>query len=629
MSGYGTQKMETTDLNLGFPSAYQSQYRMTARFAPDPPAPHPVMLMGEDFQSNYHEQKRRDADYMVRAKVIATRNMNNRANVSHAGYYEMPKAVLGQRKFANPSNGDIQPYSARYDNSPNSPWHIVEQNTGGAVYGAGLEGGVLRTPSGMAFGKQKLFARIKQLNDIADAKQNFFGDEPSRPTPFAGAEAQPSEKLAFSTQVQLAETLQEVLTILTIGINFSAPLADLRALQQQTAKAFAPIIRMATTGSVGDINDVLEYIQGGQGRDGIAQLLADTYTNIMDRNLNVGQPGLAEIIKRLVETYQRIEEYLEKMVAVAENPAKDRENASKALVKTLKFTQASRDFGDTSAVAIQTGEENREFIADLAGRERPPQTSGAFIAPNAPQARRSQTQKRQGQLRMFDEFTAPLGASELRDALSTFGVSTPRGAERAPSEFSRPGMRREDSEHGAGGGGGAAAGSVRFSANTRDGFGAGLGAFGDATPRDPLGRMPAYLGEDNGEFDDADALAAAEGLAEGGDEDEEDVAASAAMGGPMRAPGGGLRAVARDEVTGEANIDTGAPLSVRAKPKAEAREIVVPDWRNPAALRAFITDSNATIEGFSHKPQASSQAKMIRQAVVQKLQKLGYTTLRG
>jgi len=70
-----TAKVQSDALNLGFPSAYQSVYAakgLPERFFNTQERIAMPMLMGNDLQSQYHQQKKVDADYMAGAKVRAT-----------------------------------------------------------------------------------------------------------------------------------------------------------------------------------------------------------------------------------------------------------------------------------------------------------------------------------------------------------------------------------------------------------------------------------------------------------------------------------------------------------------------------------------------------------------------------
>ena len=171
-----TAKVQTNALNLGFPSAYQSVYAakdFPQRFFPMREFAPKVMWAGDDLQSQYHEQKRQDADFMAGAKVRATQLSRVRYVGTPHGRGLIPDTTLGQRIFANPSNGALLTASGR-QNHKNSPFPYAD----GADYTSVFQGGVLRSAQGQAHGKAVLRARVGQLNDIEMAAADFSGVAP-------------------------------------------------------------------------------------------------------------------------------------------------------------------------------------------------------------------------------------------------------------------------------------------------------------------------------------------------------------------------------------------------------------------------------------------------------------------
>ena len=166
-----TEKVQSDALNLGFPSAYQSVYaarRLPLRFFPTVQSV-PTVWAGNDLQSQIHESRRRDADYMAKAKVISTQHSRVRFVGTPHGMGDQPHARLSQRVFANPSNGAFEPASGRQDHS-DAPFAY---RGGGDYTSKHLTGGVLRSAQGQAYGKTVLLDRIKQLDDIQKASSEF------------------------------------------------------------------------------------------------------------------------------------------------------------------------------------------------------------------------------------------------------------------------------------------------------------------------------------------------------------------------------------------------------------------------------------------------------------------------
>jgi hypothetical protein len=169
MSAVATKKIGADlDQQLSFPAMFEEAYaelRLPTKFYPTAPLGEADLPAGTDLQSQWHEQKRLDAHRSAMNGVRDTKRATARALVSHAGYFGMPKAVLGQRIFANPSLGSGQAdiYAARRTapDSEEAPFHCV----------GGLSGGVLRSKEGQEFGKKLLADRLRQLNAIDVAKQ--------------------------------------------------------------------------------------------------------------------------------------------------------------------------------------------------------------------------------------------------------------------------------------------------------------------------------------------------------------------------------------------------------------------------------------------------------------------------
>jgi len=208
-----TEKVQSDALNLGFPSAYQSVYAMKKvpeRFFPLKEHLPMPMWAGTDLQAQYHEQKRRDADYMAGAKVRATQLSRMRYVGTPHGRGLLPPAVLGQRVFANQNNGALQTGSARQDGQFGAPFSYV----GGSDYTSQYRGGVLRSAEGQAHGIAVLRARVGQLNDIATAKADFTsGAMPQS----SGATTQSVNPSAVSPSIELNLLLQSIQDALIQG----------------------------------------------------------------------------------------------------------------------------------------------------------------------------------------------------------------------------------------------------------------------------------------------------------------------------------------------------------------------------------------------------------------------------
>ena len=191
MSAYGTQKPGgQRAVQLTFP-AVRTQIATPHAYLPSDGVEAKKPFAGDDFQALWHEQKRADAHRMCRAKVIATAHHRSRAMSSHMGYFGMPKAVLGQRQYANPSGGALVISSTRQDGNGSAPTPFLttedmrqiklrEPDTPMPLRMRndfdGLRGGVLRTAEGQGHAQGRMKARLDELNRIDVEKMAFSGD---------------------------------------------------------------------------------------------------------------------------------------------------------------------------------------------------------------------------------------------------------------------------------------------------------------------------------------------------------------------------------------------------------------------------------------------------------------------
>jgi hypothetical protein len=486
--------------------------------------------VGNDFQAHYHAQKKADADRMVRAKVDATTMMYKRSNSSAHGFFGMPKPVLGQRKFANPSAGALSGTSAREDYG-DAPFHFSDAH---GVSGAGscgrLVGGVLRSAQGQSYGVALLQKRIAEFDNIAQLSAEYKGQTgfvngmeaqtgelgaditPLRnfsqrgqtstfvgqPSTFVGQLPQSSQQLGLIPLVELSQLLQSILNALSDG---EAEASASRLTYQDSVRAFALIVRLATTAGAEDIDDVIEFIDGGSSGDGILPKLGElTIRPVTDAPVKNQQLYLS-----LKEFWERVKVYLDNMAKTVGMPYKNRQSASQAYIKTLRFTKIFR------------GKLPEEFV----------------VAEDAQQAMddRSNSEFSRGTPFADDDRSGPSGYAFTSSSSSSSG----RGG--------RPVVRREDSQHGYRGDGG-----QEFSYDDRQRFAYASGEF-------PTGGRPVgFSGEEAQEYDEAPPTFPEE--EDGEEEFDEDATGT----NPSNA---GPRLVSRrDETTGEYDV---------VAPKAERR----------------------------------------------------------
>lgn len=335
---------ESDDLQLGFPSAYESRYaakKIPLRAYPTAAQPTEEIMAGDDFQAQWHQQKKRDADYMSGARVQSTINSNARANVSAHGYYGMPKAVLGQRRFANPSLEALQPTSTRQDYAA-APFHYSDAHGSGSSNTDSLHGGVLRSAAGQAYGKRQLLRRVPQLNAIDEAKVQFqlgqqlvSGNVPAQ-MGFADSFATtPQLDTDVSTNLGLVR-VTDLLMGADVMNNQESGFRSADEVFKETRSALGSILAMGATATPQQLSDTLGYVQK------IEELLDATLDTDKD------DPYMDEYANKqaeatyitLQEIYKKLDAYLKKMIEGAELQPRERVTLAKSTVKDLQLSKS-------------------------------------------------------------------------------------------------------------------------------------------------------------------------------------------------------------------------------------------------------------------------------------------------
>jgi len=299
-----TQKVQSDALNLGFPSAYQSVYAakgVPERFFATKERTPMTMWAGNDLQSQYHEQKRVDANYMAGAKVRATQLSRMRYVGTPHGLGVLPPAVLGQRLFANINNGAYSATSARQSHS-DAPFRY----SGGGDYESNYCGGVLRSAEGQAHGMAVLQARIGQLNDIATAKADFTsGAMPQS----SGAPTQSFNPSAVSPAIELNLLLQQIQDALLQGEGGEEATKLDRFDLATASRALGLIFRMVPEGNSDFVEDTQAKVQN------ILELLNGVLDDEME---SAGFSASArETALSLQVIFTKLDVYLKRMIAGA------------------------------------------------------------------------------------------------------------------------------------------------------------------------------------------------------------------------------------------------------------------------------------------------------------------------
>lgn len=298
---------------LTFPAVYSetvNQLHQPFAYYPDPKTrPVPLPADYDTVQGTYHEQKRQDANRRALAGVKDTQMAKYRFTHSHAGYWKMPKPVLSQRIYANPSFGNqADIYSARPSLDS-------------------LSGGVLYTKEAQKWGRQQLKNRVNQLNAIDAAKQEFLSGVPSFTTSEAVNPVSESEHTKLD--IEVVQTLQGLFSQLQSGK------ADAIAYNDMI-KFLRLVFRWTITATEEDLKDVLEYLDEGE-----------EYLLGLINQLQEGEDADADVLNQkeyvaqIYHTIDKVRDYLSKMVGVVNFPIKEKKAASANYLKTLGLTKLS------------------------------------------------------------------------------------------------------------------------------------------------------------------------------------------------------------------------------------------------------------------------------------------------
>jgi len=301
IGGIATEKVQSDALNLGFPSAYQSVYaakRLPLRFFPTVQSV-PTVWAGNDLQSQIHESRKRDADYMARAKVISTQHSRVRFVGTPHGRGDQPHPRLAQRVFANPSNGAYETSSGRQDH-PDAPFSY----RGGDYVSKHLTGGVLRSAQGQAFGKKVLVDRIKQLDDIQKASSEFASGSMTDNGLSLGTDSMVMSNFPQAGGIELNLLLQSIIDS-TMGGDMGGESLN-RLDMSNCYKAITLIFRTVPRLQNDEITDILAKVD----------IILTNLQGLLDPDENTTLTAQTrEIALSLDVLFTKLKTYLEKMMA--------------------------------------------------------------------------------------------------------------------------------------------------------------------------------------------------------------------------------------------------------------------------------------------------------------------------
>lgn len=346
MSSYGTQKpFGQQAVQLTFPTVFEEAVRGNVlAYYPEMTYRPIVLHEANDIQGYYHHQKTLDAHRMARAKVQSTVNSDRYARKYHQNY-NVPKPVLGQRKYANPSMGNqADIYSARQVSFdvPSDMW---------GDYSGGLSGGVLYTKMAQQWGRQQLRNRSQQLDAIEAEKQGL---------PYQRPQTLESESESTKVKLEISQTLQ------AISASISAGQANNFAFND-SVRFLRLLFRWASSASLEDLMEVLEYCESIE--EGLRELRSEGEDGNDANRQWIQQNPQLEV---MMNTFNRVNNYLKGMIGGADKSVAERKRLSASLVKSLGFTRLP-------LAGKESAEEDKMRLEELSKRRQQQQARQAGL----------------------------------------------------------------------------------------------------------------------------------------------------------------------------------------------------------------------------------------------------------
>jgi hypothetical protein len=287
---------------------------------------------GSGVQANYHEQKRKDANYMANEKALERgRSFTRFASAAH-GEHRRPLSLV-QRRYANPSLGNQAIYFPRPSAFGSSGAGLDDGGQPDEKDESQMSGGVLRSSTGQAYGKARLLSRVGELNAIEAAKQMF---QLSQPTSMATPEerGQVARFGAVGAEVELNLLLQSILDAVvgsdkgehlsSFTYNDSVRFLQLlfRLAPENTEEVVANCLQL--------VEPILADLESLTSEDGPSNSVSD------ERNRRVGLT--------MLELFTKVEQYLKGMEEGRNKSPSERLALSKGLVKSLGFANMLRGY---------------------------------------------------------------------------------------------------------------------------------------------------------------------------------------------------------------------------------------------------------------------------------------------
>jgi len=299
-----------------FPLVFQRMFNAGTAYFPSEDTEPLNIMVGTHYQSEYHELKRLEANESVRNRGV-NNYMAQQKLLTGIHNYHVPKPVLGQRLYANPSLGDSSAHSTRRDNGLLAPFRTVE--VGMTPTEGLLRGGVLKTRAGYDFYKTQLDNRISQLNAMNALAMGNAVPMGQTTQISDNTKVGPPNKVEFFLLLNALEDaiVEGDLTRFTF-----------ENLKELLGKLFA----MAPTASSEDFDDILGAvdIMLEDLELGLSEISENAQTNSFVR------PDYASTL----QLYMRgIKTYVDNMYRNINMSERDKTTLSKSLIKQIGFTQ--------------------------------------------------------------------------------------------------------------------------------------------------------------------------------------------------------------------------------------------------------------------------------------------------
>jgi hypothetical protein len=491
----------------------------------------------------------------------------------------MPKAVLGQRKFANPSNGnqaDIYNNRNVSFEMPPTVWSSYRPE--------GLSGGVLYTAEAQKWGRQKLRERIPQLDAINAEREAFVNGLPVQGTV---GQTEPEGIEGSKVKLELVATLRAILSSVSAGKADAIAWGD-------TLKFMRLFFRYTPSASEDELREFLDYFDeietellglqevGDDGRDA-----DELFNNRIAPNVDI-----------MLEDFQKLREYLKKMMEmpIQTTEVKKRADGSQYVVdtqgtqnmttKTLKERKALsanliKSIGFTTLKKGHTVEQQARMVRDVERGDRirdaraPPRGDGGDDDDSSPD--------------FSDRWLGSVASS----------VPSATSSERRPFSAVADAMRRYY-------------GSVGFDPNPRENIGRRNGSFFGESDASSVGSEARQL---RNPFREGTGEDQAQGLEVDEEREPESSEAEEESMGVRSRSSRGSRAESADEKAelsdAELRARLGAPVSAPPAPARPAPRPVADLMRERQQLFATMTPQMVRERGRAILPQDTTRLKAL------------------